>query len=97
MALARYRADVERIIDTCRGNAADGILGPHLEKEASFYTVKEVFSPVYIETRRPIPVAEGLIPADKIVSHILGLSEIHKAFNLMERAEALRVVLQPRP
>jgi hypothetical protein len=32
-----------------QGNAApDGILGPHREKEASFYTIKEIWSPVVI-------------------------------------------------
>jgi len=53
-------------------------------------------TPAHVATAVKL-LAEGLIPADKIVSHILRLSEIHKAFNLMERAEALRVVLQPRP
>jgi len=34
-----------------QGNAApDGILGPHREKEGSFYTIKEIWSPVAIET-----------------------------------------------
>ncbi|MEZ2338084.1 glycoside hydrolase family 2 TIM barrel-domain containing protein [Mucilaginibacter sp. RCC_168] len=33
-----------------QGNAApDGILGPHREKEGSFYTIKEIWSPVVIE------------------------------------------------
>ncbi|HEY9197179.1 MAG TPA: glycoside hydrolase family 2 TIM barrel-domain containing protein, partial [Mucilaginibacter sp.] len=33
-----------------QGNAApDGILGPHREKEGSFYTIKEIWSPVTIE------------------------------------------------
>lgn len=40
-------------------------------------------------------LAEGRVPAEKIASHILPLSEIHKAFELMERGEALRVVLKP--
>jgi hypothetical protein len=33
----------------CVGNyAADGIVGPHLEKEGSFYTIREVWSPIQI-------------------------------------------------
>ncbi|MDR6943163.1 glycoside hydrolase family 2 TIM barrel-domain containing protein [Mucilaginibacter pocheonensis] len=35
-----------------QGNAApDGILGPHREKEGSFYTIKEIWSPVVIENK----------------------------------------------
>lgn len=32
--------------------AADGILGPHREKEGSFYTVKQVWSPIQIDPLR---------------------------------------------
>jgi len=42
-------------------------------------------------------LASGRIPADKIATHILPLSEIHQAFDLMLRGEALRVVLRPTP
>ncbi len=41
-------------------------------------------------------IASGRIPAGKIASHILPLAEIHQAFELMQRGEALRVVLKPR-
>jgi L-iditol 2-dehydrogenase len=34
-------------------------------------------------------------PAQKIASHLLGLDDIHKAFELMISGEALRVVLKP--
>ncbi len=40
------RTDRNNIVD-CMGNfGADGIVGPHMEKEGSFYTIKEVWSPV---------------------------------------------------
>ena len=43
------RTDKNGQIDV-QGNAApDGILGPHREKEGSFYTIKEIWSPVVIE------------------------------------------------
>lgn len=36
----------------CQGNwAADGIVGPHLEKEGSYYTVREVWNPVQVTNR----------------------------------------------
>ena len=43
------RKDLNDSIDTHGNNAPDGILGPHHEKEGSFYTIKEIWSPVYIE------------------------------------------------
>lgn len=40
-------------------------------------------------------LAEGRVPAGKLASHILPLAQVHKAFELMEQGEALRVVLKP--
>ncbi len=37
------------VFDGDGNHAPDGILGPHREKEGSFYTVKEIWSPVQIE------------------------------------------------
>lgn len=43
------RTDKNNIID-CMGNfGADGIVGPHFEKEGSYYTIKEVWCPVQID------------------------------------------------
>ena len=42
------RTDKGGLIDAFGNNAPDGILGPHREKEASFYTIKEIWSPVRI-------------------------------------------------
>ena len=47
---AVLRTDKEGIVFDSDGNhAPDGILGPHREKEGSFYTVKEIWSPVQVE------------------------------------------------
>ncbi|HXS54910.1 MAG TPA: glycoside hydrolase family 2 TIM barrel-domain containing protein [Hanamia sp.] len=43
------RRDWNDSIDTHKNNAPDGILGPHREKEGSFYTIKEIWSPVFID------------------------------------------------
>jgi hypothetical protein len=44
------RTDLEgTVYDASGNNAPDGILGPHHEKEGSFYTVKEIWSPVQVE------------------------------------------------
>ncbi len=53
-------------------------------------------TPAHVATSVAL-LASGRIPADKIATHILPLSEIHQAFELMERGEALRVVLKPAP
>ena len=42
------RKDQHDSIDTYGNNAPDGITGPHREKEASFYTIKELWSPVQV-------------------------------------------------
>ncbi|KJF43678.1 glycoside hydrolase family 2 protein [Draconibacterium sediminis] len=39
----------ETVYDGDGNHAPDGILGPHREKEASFYTIKEIWSPVQVE------------------------------------------------
>ncbi len=45
------RVDLDGRLDT-RGNLApDGILGPYREKEASYYTVKELWSPITVVER----------------------------------------------
>jgi hypothetical protein len=40
------RRDLNDSIDTDGSSAPDGILGPYHEKEGSFYTIKEIWSPV---------------------------------------------------
>ncbi len=51
------RGDLNGFIDTDGNHAPDGILGPHGEREASFYTIREIWSPVYIDTAAPLPNA----------------------------------------
>ncbi len=42
------RTDQNNIVD-CVGNfGADGIVGPHMEKEGSYHTIREVWSPVQV-------------------------------------------------
>ncbi|HCE58388.1 MAG TPA: beta-galactosidase [Prolixibacteraceae bacterium] len=47
---AVLRTDMQgTVFDGNGNNAPDGILGPHREKEGSFYTIKEIWSPVRVE------------------------------------------------
>ncbi len=48
------RTDKNGKIDTDGNHAPDGLVGPYREKEASFYAVKEIWSPVAID-RRNLP------------------------------------------
>jgi len=49
------RTDFNNVLDANGLNANDGILGPHREKEGSFFALKEIFSPVKI-TMKKLPV-----------------------------------------
>ncbi len=40
-------------------------------------------------------IGRGAVPAGRLASHRMRLGEVHEAFKLMERGEALRVVLEP--
>ncbi|MCB0570490.1 MAG: hypothetical protein KDC66_12025 [Phaeodactylibacter sp.] len=46
------RTDLNGYIDVNRVNAPDGVLGPHREKEGSFYAIKEIFSPIVIRMEK---------------------------------------------
>ncbi len=47
---ALLRADQGDIHDSDGNHAPDGILGPYREKEASFYTIKSIWSPIQVES-----------------------------------------------
>ena len=53
------RRDKKDSLDTDGNHAPDGIVGPHREKEASFYTIKEIWSPVYIKQHSIVPSFNG--------------------------------------
>ncbi len=45
------RTDRKGQLDLDGNHAPDGILGPYMEKEASFYSIKKIWSPIYFEKR----------------------------------------------
>jgi hypothetical protein len=45
------RTDSNGKIDVAGNSAPDGIVGPHREKEGSFFAIKEIWSPVHIEMK----------------------------------------------
>jgi hypothetical protein len=58
------RADKAGIYDGDGNHAPDGIVGPHREKEASFYTIKEIWSPVFIDLPAIDATFKGEIPVE---------------------------------
>ena len=42
------RVDMNGFIDNCGNYGADGIVGPHHEKEGSYFTIKQVWCPIQI-------------------------------------------------
>lgn len=54
------RKDLNDSLDTDKSRGADGIVGPHHEKEGSFYTIKEIWSPVHFDRREITPVFDGV-------------------------------------
>lgn len=53
------RTDQNGRIDTDKDHGADGIVGPHHEKEASYFAIKEIWSPVYFERKEITPSFDG--------------------------------------
>jgi hypothetical protein len=45
------RTDKNGMLDSDGNHAPDGILGPYREKEGSYFTIKEVWAPVYFEEK----------------------------------------------
>ncbi len=62
------RTDRGGRIDTDGTNAPDGIVGPHREREASWYTVRDVWSPVQIE---PMAVNKSFDGTFKVTNNFL--------------------------
>lgn len=46
---AVVRTDLNNVLDANGLNANDGILGPHREKEGSFYALREIFAPIQLK------------------------------------------------
>lgn len=52
---AIVRTDLNNALDANGLNANDGILGPHREKEGSFYALREIFSPIKLRLPNRLP------------------------------------------
>jgi beta-galactosidase/beta-glucuronidase len=55
------RTDLNGKIDTDKDHGADGIIGPFHEKEGSYYTIKEVWSPIHFERKDITDAFDGKV------------------------------------
>jgi Glycosyl hydrolases family 2, TIM barrel domain/Glycosyl hydrolases family 2, sugar binding domain/Glycosyl hydrolases family 2/Beta galactosidase small chain len=63
---AVVRTDLNNAMDANGLNANDGILGPHREKEGSFYALREIFSPIKLVPVRPLIDFSVMTPNDQV-------------------------------
>jgi len=56
------RRDLNDSIDTNGNRAPDGIVGPYGEKEGSFYSIREIWSPVQFDSVKLTPSFNGKLP-----------------------------------
>jgi hypothetical protein len=78
---AVVRKDLNDSLDTDKSRAADGIVGPHHEKEGSFYAVKEIWSPVYFERKEITPQFDGILNIENRF-HFTNLNQCRFSYRL---------------
>lgn len=67
------RSDRKDSLDSDGFNAPDGILGPYRQKEGSYYTIREIWSPVQLKAVRITPSFDGkLLVTNKYLYNHLG-------------------------
>lgn len=58
------RHDKDSIVDAKDNRGADGIVGPFREKEGSFFTIKEIWSPVQIKNQKLMKDFDGILDVE---------------------------------
>ena len=58
------RTDLGGILDSDGENGPDGVMDPYRQPEASFYTIREIWSPVYIDRLHITPHFDGRIAVE---------------------------------
>ena len=77
------RTDQNGRIDVAGNQAPDGIVGPHHEKEASFYAIKEIWSPVKIPLNRLPDNFDGTVPVENQY-HFTNLNQCRFSIELID-------------
>lgn len=66
---AVVRTDKNGELDSDGDHGPDGIVGPYHEKEGSYYAIKEIWSPVYLEPREITPAFNGTLHLENRYSY----------------------------
>lgn len=66
---AVVRSDKNGELDSDGDHGPDGIIGPYHEKEGSYYAIKEIWSPVYLEPREITPAFNGSLRLENRFSY----------------------------
>lgn len=77
------RTDFRGVIDVNGVNAPDGVLGPHREKEGSFYAIREIYSPVKIALKELPENFNGDVPLENRF-HFTSLQECNFQWSLLK-------------
>ncbi len=85
------RTDLDRFIDANRVNAPDGVVGPHREKEPSYYAIREIFSPVKIELKKLPESFDGVVPVENRF-HFTNLKDCRFEWQLINFSAPLPIV-----
>ncbi len=80
------RTDRAGALDSDASNGADGILGPYREKEASYYTVRDVWAPIQSEDLRLTTSFDGrlLIRNDYLYTNLADCSARYRVMRLAD-------------
>jgi hypothetical protein len=89
------RADRQDSIDVAGNSAPDGIVGPHREKEGSYYTIKELWSPVYIDSKLNADSFDGSIAIENRYIYT-NLNEVRFDWRLVSFAKAIEKTTAPK-
>jgi hypothetical protein len=79
---AVVRKDLNDSLDTDKHRAADGILGPHHEKEGSYYAIKEIWSPIRFERKEITEAFDGKLNIENRY-HFTNLNQCSFSWNLL--------------
>jgi len=77
------RTDLNNQIDVNAINAPDGVLGPHREKEGSFYAIREIYSPVKIDLKTLPNDFNGMMSVENRY-HFTNLNEVKFEWKLVK-------------
>lgn len=78
-------------LDTDKNRGADGIVGPYREKEGSFFTIKEVWSPIKLEHREITSTFDGTFPVENRY-HFTNINQCSFNGKLVKYAESHETV-----